>query len=198
MVDVSKFVSDESRRSVLKKGALATASAGVLGASADSVAAQEDDDDDADDGTDDWQKALLNVGQARPGRNFIITAPVLDWSPDVEEIEDNVWSDYNTRVIRYLNSDEQVLFWVAQEAELPEYSEENGYVVDAEGDTADDGTPQPEIYQMRREFSPFGDAAYVTVNFAPVGEDDEDGILEMDDWWLDDDDAEGTATPDGS
>jgi hypothetical protein len=194
MVDVSNFVSDESRRSVLKKGALATAGAGIVGASADSVAAQEGEGTESPEGS---QTALMNVGQARPGRHFVVTSPVIDWLPDVEEIQDAVWGDYNTRVIRYLNSDEQFLFWVAQDAELPEYDEQAGYVVDAEGDTAEDGTPQPEVYEFHREFSPFGDSAYVTLNFAPIDESEEDQILQLEDWWQAED-AEGTATPEGS
>lgn len=191
--DTTHIESDESRRSILKKGALSVGALTVGGVG--TAAAQEDDGgffDDDDDGEifdDQWRKALMYVGQARPGKRFVITSPVIDWTPDIGEIQDNIWSNYNTRTMRYLNSDEQHLFWVAHEAEIPEYDDEAGYVVDPEGDTGPNNSPQPEVYSMHSEWTPLGgDAAYITLNFTPVGEDEEDTLLETEDWWRDDDD----------
>lgn len=203
--DITELLDDQSRRSVLKKGAV---SVGALSLGAGAATAQSGEEGtnggnqtgtDGEDGLgDEFQKALMYVGQARPGSRFVITSPVIDWTPQIEEIRDNIWSNYNTRVARYLNTDEQVMFWVAQEAELPEFDEQVGYVVDAEGDTSQGGTPQPEVYQFHTEWSPFGDAAFVTVNFAPVGEDEEDDFLDLDDWWLDDgDDTSANGGTDG-
>lgn len=175
-----RLTGDSSRRSVLKNGVLATAGAGLAGASTGSGAAQIDDDDEVLE-DQEWDKAIMAVTQFQPRSRFIITSPVLQWNPDVEEIRDNVWSEYNTRAIRYLNTNEQVLFWQAHEAEVPNYNEEAGYVVDAEGDTFEDGTPQPEIFRMRGDASIFGDSGYVTVQFTPVGEDEEDELLDDED-----------------
>ncbi len=179
-----ELTGESTRRSVLKSGALATAGAGLAGVTSGGATAQ--DDDGLADGQE-WDKAIMPVGQFQPNSRFIITSPVLEWSPNVPEIRDNVWSEYNTRAIRYLNTNEQVLFWQAQDAEVPNFNQEAGYVVDAEGDTAPDGnTPQPEVFRMRAQYSPFGDSGYVTVNFTPVGEDEQDDWLDNDDWWYDD------------
>lgn len=184
--ELTDIGSDESRRSILKKGALSIGALAV-GASGPVAAQNQGDDDDVFD-DQEYDKGLMYVGQARPGARFVISSPVLDWNPDIEEIQDNVWSEYNTRVIRYLNTDEQVLFWQAHEAEVPDFSPEAGYVVDAEGATGPNQTPQPEVFRMHTEWSPFGDAAFVTVNFTPVGEDEQQDLLDDDDWWIDDDD----------
>ncbi|WP_226012051.1 hypothetical protein [Halomicrobium salinisoli] len=167
---LDKFA-DPTRRSVLKKGAAATAGLGLTAASSGSAAAQDDDEVLEDQ---EWDKAIMPAGQFQPRSRFIITSPVLQWNPRVEEIRDNVWSEYNTRAIRYLNSNEHVLFWQAEDAEVPNFNQEAGYVVDAEGDTFQDGNPQPEIFRMHSESALFGDSGYMTVNFTPVGEDEED------------------------
>lgn len=193
--DLTDVSNDQSRRSILKKGALSVGAL-ALGASGTAAAQNGDDDggffDDDNDGEifdDQYRKALMYVGQARPGKRFVITSPVIDWTPDIGEIQDNIWSNYNTRTMRYLNSDEQHLFWVAHEADIPEYDSSEGYVVDAEGDTGPNDTPQPEVYEMHAEWTPLGgDAAYMTLNFTPADEDTEDDLLDTEDWWLDDDD----------
>ncbi|WP_225333197.1 hypothetical protein [Halomicrobium urmianum] len=172
---LDKFT-DPTRRSVLKKGAAATAGLGLTAAGSGSAAAQDDGDDDIIDDRE-WDKAIIPAGQFQPRSRFIITSPVLQWNPRVEEIRDNVWSEYNTRAIRYLNSNEHVLFWQAQDAEVPEFDQEAGYVVDAEGDTFQDDTPQPEVFRMHSEGALFGDSGYVTINFTPVGEDEEDQLF---------------------
>lgn len=172
---LQRLTGESTRRSVLKSGALATAGAGLAGASTGGAAAQ-DDDDVLDN--QEWDKAIIAAAHFQPASRFIITSPVLQWDPNVEEIEDNIWSEYNTRAIRYLNQNEQVFFWQAHEAEIPNFNQEAGYVVDAEGDTFQDGTMQPEIFRMHSEGSIFGDSGYVTVNFTPVGEDEEDAFFD--------------------
>lgn len=180
------FVNGSTRRSVLKSGTLATAGL-ALGSG---TASAQDDGDTLD--TQEWDKAIMPLSQFHPASYFVITSPVIRWQPRVPEIRDNVWSEYNTRAIRYLNTDETSLFWQAQDAEVPEYDQQAGFVVDAEGDTGPNNTPQPEVFRMRAEYSPFGATGFVTVNFTPVGEDEEDSLLGNEDWWYaDDEDAVG-------
>jgi len=95
---------------------------------------------------------------------------------------------------RYLNTGQRAQFFMAEEAEVPEFDQEAGYVVDAEGDTTEQGTPQPEVFRMHQEWAPFGASRLATVNFTPVGEDEEDALLETEDWWIDGDGTEGTPT----
>ncbi|WP_436906611.1 hypothetical protein [Halosimplex marinum] len=191
---------EESRRSVMKKSALAAA--GTAAASGAGVAAAQDDDDDGDDAeAAESQKAILFTDSVRPRSDFVVTSPVIRWNPNVEEVRDNVWSDYNTRMIRYLGTGERATIFVAEEAELPEYDEEAGYVIDDAGDTADDGTVQPEVFTVQPEFTLFDtDGWLTTINFTAVGEDEEDDLLDNEDWWLDDEDDDngtGTATDSG-
>lgn len=185
---LNDLTGDSTRRSVLKGGALATAGVGLAGVTTGSGAAQDNGVVD----NQEWDKAIIAASHFQPRGRFIITSPVLQWDPNVEEIEDNVWSEYNTRMIRYLNNREQVPYWQAHQAEVPEYNQQAGYVVDAEGDTGPNKTPQPEIFRMHSEGSLFGASGYVTINFTPVSEDEEDDLLDDDDWWYDDDgDAAG-------
>ena len=193
MTDKTSFLEtltgDSSRRSVLKTGALTTAGLALTGVG--SAAAQ---DGDVVDGESD--KALMFADEFNPNSRFVITSPVIRWNPNVQEVRDADWSEYNTRMIRYLNTGQRAQFFMAEDAEVPEFDQEAGYVVDAEGDTQQD-TPQPEVFSMEQEWAPFGASRLVTVNFSPVGEDEEDDLLDDEDWWLDGDGG-GTATPDGT
>lgn len=168
MDDITDIVSDESRRSLLKKGALATAGAGLVG-TADAVAAGEDGaGDDGPDGDGGGSgEALVHVSQARPASRFVVTSPVLDWQPSVPGIPDDVWAAYDARVVRYLNTGERVLCWQASEATLPPYDLQAGHVVDA-GDATGDGRPRPAVFRFDAEPSRFRDAAYLAVEFVRV------------------------------
>ena len=191
MVDVSKFNSDESRRSVLKKGALATAGAGIVSGGIGSAVAQEDGGDDTEAS---GQKALIFQNNFRPFARFSFVSDVIDWVPNVEEVSNNVWSNYNVRMIRYLNTGEQVPFFVAQDAQIGQYDDQLGFVVDD-----DDDASQPQVYEMDKNFALFGDSPHiVTVNFSPVGEEEEDDLLDNEDWWQGTGAVgEGTTTPTG-
>lgn len=182
---LDRLTDDSTRRSVLKKGALATAGAGLAGISTGGAAAQVEDDGVVDD--QEWDKGIISTGQFQPRGRFIITSPVLRWNPRVEEIRDNVWSEYNTRLIRYLNTNDIVPFWQAHEAEVPDFNEQAGYVVDDEGDTFQDGTVQPEVFRMNADASLFGDSGYLTVQFTPVGEDEEEALFDDEGVFFEDD-----------
>ncbi|MFB6179366.1 MAG: hypothetical protein ABEI77_06550 [Halorientalis sp.] len=186
------LLDDSTRRSVLKTGSLAAAGLSVIGSG---TAAAQNGNGGVDQASD---KALLFADEFNPNARFVITSPVIRWVPKVEQVRDADWSDYNTRMIRYLNTGQRATFFMAEAAEVPEFDQDAGYVVDAEGDTTQ-GTPQPEVFQMNQEYAPFGASRLVTVNFRPVGEDEEDRLLGNEDWWLngtDDQTPTDTQTPD--
>ncbi len=189
---------ESTRRSVLKRGALATAAAGLAGVTSGGAAAQESDGTPGDDRN--LMSAIISAALYRPNARFFITSPVLDWSPKVPEVQDNVWSDYNTRVLRYLNTDQEAMFYQAHEAQIPQFDQEAGYVVDAEGDTGPNGAPQPEIFRMHPGFGLLGDSRYMAIRFSSVPEEEEDDWLDNDDWWYagKDEDAVGPDDVPGS
>lgn len=179
-----KFIGtdDDSRRSFLKKGVLAS-SALALGASG-TVTAQEDDGVRTGDIDDDW-KALIFVDNFHPNARFSFVSGVVEWTPNYGDVRDSFFSDYNTYQIRWLNTDEIVSLFVAEAAEIGEYDSDLGYVSDA-----DDDQNQPQLYEMNRPWTPFGDnERLITVNASPVDEETEDSLLETDDWWEETDDG---------
>jgi hypothetical protein len=169
-----RSVSDETRRSFLKKGAVATA--GVAAASG-TVSGQTDDGNIGD--LDDNWKALVFIDNFHPNARFAFVSGVVEWSPNYGDVRDSFFSDYNTQMIRWLNTDEVVPLFVAEDANVGEFDADAGFVTDVD----DDGN-QPQLFEMNREWTPFGDnERLITVNVSPVGEDEEDRILEDDNWW---------------
>ena len=179
-------VADESRRSFMKKGALATGGL-ALGVGGTGTAM-------AQDGIGEGGKGVIFTNAFHPAARFTFTSGVVDWNPNVPEVSDNFWTNYQTRMIRWLNTNEHVPFFVAQDANIGEFDEDLGFVVDY-----DDDQNQPQLFEMNREYTVFGDSpALLTVNFSPVDEEEEDAILENDDWWQDESQNgdEQTPTPD--
>lgn len=177
----------DARRSFMKKGALATGAL-ALG-SAGTATAQDDDGIDLDEA---GGKALITVDNFHPRGRFVFVSGVLDWNPSIPDVDDSIWSQYNTYQIRWLGTNEIVPLWVAQDADVGEYDQDEGFVPDV-GDDADEG--QPQAWEMNQQWTPLGDNdAMITVQFGPVDEDQEDAILDNDQWWGDDEDDE---TPTG-
>ncbi|WP_121820862.1 twin-arginine translocation signal domain-containing protein [Halostella salina] len=167
----------DTRRSFMKKGAVAAAGTGL--AMSGTAAAQE-----GSGGLDDEWKALIQESNFHPNARFAIVSDVVDWTPNYGDIQDSFFSDYNTRMIRWQNTGEVVPFWPANEANLGAFDGEQGYVGD--GDDSDDDHPQ--LFELNREWTPFGDNPdLITVSASPVNEDEEDELLDIDDWWNDED-----------
>ncbi|WP_247731080.1 hypothetical protein [Halovivax limisalsi] len=161
----------DSRRS-LKKGALASA---ALAVGASGTAAAQDDGDGLLD--DDWD-ALIHITNFNPDARFAFVSGVVDWKPNYGAVTDSWFADYNTHQIRWLNTGEVVPLFVAHDTEIGEYDEDIGFVPDT-----DDGN-QPQLFQMNKDWSPFGDnQEFIAVEGTPVEEEDEDSILEHEDWW---------------
>ena len=83
------------------------------------------------------------------------------------------------RIIRWQNTGETGPLFVAQDADVGQYDQGLGFVTDA-----DDDSNQPQLFEMDKEWSPLSASPrIVSVTFSPVDENDEDTILEGDDWW---------------
>ncbi|WP_227355214.1 twin-arginine translocation signal domain-containing protein [Haladaptatus salinisoli] len=163
-----------TRRTFLKTGALASVGTALaLGSGAAS----------AETGTNaaalqEQAKGLIFQNSFRPGARFVFTSGVVEWVPNVPEVQDNVWTNYQTRMIRYLNTNEQVPFFVARDANIGQFNENLGFVTDQQD------AQQPNVYEMDREFTVFGDSGFlVTANFSTIPENEETSVLENDDWW---------------
>ena len=102
---------DSSRRTFLR-GALAGGLA--LGAGANVALAQDGDDDQVD--TKRFE-ALVFPGSFHPGARFEVTSDVLNYTPVVPEGA-RTFGEHNSRVIKYLNTDERALFFPANAAEV--------------------------------------------------------------------------------
>lgn len=176
----------DSRRSFLKKGAVATGAL-ALGSSGAATAQRVQTDDSLDDG---W-KALIFISNYHPQARFTFVSGVVNWVPNYGDVRDSFFSDYNTYQIRWLNTDEVVPLFVAEDAPVSDsdYDEDLGFITDAEDDPN-----QPNVYEMDREYAPFGDnERLIEVEASAVGDDEEDAILETEDWWqVTDDNGGGT------
>ncbi|MBX0287456.1 twin-arginine translocation signal domain-containing protein [Haloarcula salinisoli] len=178
---------DDSRRDFMKKGALATGAL-ALGASG-TAAAQEDDDGLLEE---DWQ-ALIFISNFHPNGRFVFVSDVVEFTPNYGDVQDSFFTDYNTYQIRWLDTDEVVPLFVAEDAPIGSYDEDLGFI-------PDDDQNQPQVYEVDQEWSPFGDnERLVTLDVSPLDEDDEDALLDTQDWWQESDDAtNGTPTDDNT
>ena len=176
---------ESSRRSFMKKSAAGVASAALVGSGVGTAVAQDDGGGVLDEG---W-KGLIFTDNFHPQARFTFVSGVTEWTPNFGEVQDNWFSGYDTRMIRWLNTGEVVPLFVAQDANVGEYDQELGFVTDV-----DDDPNQPQLFEMDQEWTPFGDSPrLITVNVSPVPEEEEDNILEDEDWWQDAG-AEGTPT----
>jgi len=174
-------IGDDSRRSFLKKSAVATAGVGL--AASGTASAQDGDDDDYFG--QEW-KGLVFPQTFYPEARFSFVSDVVEWTPNYGDVRDSWFTDYNTRMIRWLNTGEQDQLFVAEDANIGDFDEDLGFVPDqGEGDDS-----QPQVFEIRPEWAPFGDNQdLITVNFSPADPETSDQILDADDWWVDQQDA---------
>ena len=172
---LDRVTDDESRRSFLKKSAV-----GVVGAGAAASGVASAQDGGVGEFFENEWKGLVFQQSFYPEARFTFVSDVIEWTPNYGGLDSNWFTDYNTRMIRWLNTGEQDQLFVAQEANIGEYDEELGFIPDVDGDDSD----QPQVYEIRPEFSLFGDDdRLVNVNFSPAEEETENQILDADDWW---------------
>lgn len=198
VTDEDGMFGSDSRRSFVKKSAV-TASALALGATGSAAAQDEAAGGETETGANPFDngegggEAIVQVSSFHPDAQFTFVSGVIDWTPDVPAVSDDVWDSYNTYQIRWLNTNQIVPIWVEQDATLGEYDEGLGYVPDDQDPT------QPQLYEMDQEWELFDEGNdLVEVTFSTVPEEEEDQILENDDWWQDDDVGSGTPTGTGT
>ena len=122
--------SGSTRRTVLKTGSAALAAAGLSATGLGSVTAQDDGGLFVED---ESSKGLMFENDFQPSGLFTIASPVIDYDPNVEEVEDELFDQYNMRTIRYIQPDTRnVPFFPQQDAPIGPYEEEFGFVVDDE------------------------------------------------------------------
>lgn len=182
---IDRIVDESSRRNFMKKGALATAGVGL--ATSGTATAQEEDDDDVFVNNEQAQCVMFQ-NDFRPGSEFVITSPVIDWSPRVPADLGTPFEGYNTRIISYRGTGDNVLFFQAQDAQVPNYNEEAGYVVDDDQTFGENEFTQPEVFSLWNDASFFeGTNRLVTATFSPTEEDFENDIWNDEDFDGDDD-----------
>ena len=180
---------EDTRRSFLKKGALATAGtvAGAGSAAGQETAGQETSSQEttaqegSDNGTifvdDEMFQGLMYSDQIRPLSNFYITSPVLNYTPNVPERLGGPVTEYNMRIITYVATAERVQLFVPNDASFPEYSDYFGYIVDDEGQYPEDEWHPPEVYTFTGEFQPYKDTDKLAqVKFAPLEQSAEEAL----------------------
>lgn len=190
MTDDNGLFGSESRRSFVKKGALA-GSALALGASG-SAAAQTDDDGTPTTPTDTAEEvdAVVQVSNFHPNGRFNFTSSVIDWTPTFPGVANDAWANYNTYMIRWLNTNEMVPLWVEQDANIEVFPPQAGFIPDEQ-----DPENQIQLYEMDPEMESFEDSDdVVQVGINPVSEEEAENIRETDDFY-DDQQGEGTPTP---
>ncbi|WP_379695495.1 twin-arginine translocation signal domain-containing protein [Halopelagius fulvigenes] len=172
--------SGDSRRDFMKKGALASGAVALgLGSSGSAVAQEDGGDDDDILLNDEKMDCIMYQNDFRPEAEFIITTPVVDWTPNAPANLGSPFEGYNTRMISYRNTGDKVLFFQAQDAQIPNYSEEAGYVVDDDESFGENEFTQPEVYSLWNEASFYeGTNRLVKANFSPVEEDYENSLFE--------------------
>ena len=100
----------ESSRRTFMAGALAGGLA--LGTGTNVALAQDEDEVDTKQ-----YEALIFAGSFHPGARFEVTSDVLNYTPVVPQGA-RTFGEHNSRVIKYLNTDERVLFFPANDAEV--------------------------------------------------------------------------------
>lgn len=132
---------------MLKKGALASSALLVGLSSTGAVAAQDDGSNEQNTGGD----GLMYTDEYHSQAQFRITSPVIEENPDVGGVSD-LWADYNTRMIEYLNTNEQMYFFPAEDADV------------SEGD----------VYEFGESFTLFDPGEFIETDFMPIDEESEE------------------------
>ena len=103
-----------SRRTMLKRGAVAASALCVGGAGVGGAAGQEE--------SPTGMRAMMYLDQVYPLARFRVISPSLDWTPAFESLPENVPrpinENYQTRMIQYRNTNERVLFFPRADVQI--------------------------------------------------------------------------------
>lgn len=186
---------ESTRRTFLKTGSLAVAGASLTATGLGVVTAQ-----DGDGGLFDEQNAsegLMYPAHFNPNGLFTITTPPIDNKPEgADGFFEGLFTDYNMRIIRYINPVTQnVPLFPQEEADIGQFEERLGFVVDDNFIQNDnvvlDGTPladlnenqlgqvRPRIFALAQNTEPFQDSDnLVSVQFSPIPQQEEQRVFE--------------------
>ena len=113
---------EDSRRSFIKKGALASGGLALGISGAGSAAAQADNETQSGTGSEEGsagvetgEEALIDSDEYREDAQFRVASPVIDETPAFEGF---TFGEYDTRAIEYVNTGERVLFYPRQDVEV--------------------------------------------------------------------------------
>ncbi|MDG5776797.1 twin-arginine translocation signal domain-containing protein [Haloarculaceae archaeon H-GB2-1] len=147
----------DSRRRFLQRSALAGSALalGVPGTTAAQETTESETTTSGGGAATGGGKAQMFNDEFRPGAQFRVKSPVIEQHPQIDGVsEGNFWSEYNTRIIEYLNTNEEVYFFPAEAAEIQ----------------------QGSVYELQTNFTLFADdvadEGVITVSFDEVGDDD--------------------------
>lgn len=127
----------DSRRTFLKKSAVTSGALLVGVSSADTVAAQDGGGD-----------ALMFTDEFYAEAQFRVISPVLNEDPSIEGFSE-IWNDYNTWMIEYLNTNEEVYLFPTEDAEISEGN----------------------VYQFGDNFSLFDPGELIAADFDSLGDE---------------------------
>lgn len=168
-----------SRRTLMKSIALTT---GALTTGVSETARGQEDDAEENDSNNTWE-GLIQTDNFHPFSQFALVSGVINWRPNYGDVRDSWFSNYDTYQIRWLNTDEIVPLYVTHDADIGEYDEDLGFI-------PADGQNYPQIYEMNEEWTPFSDnTRLITVNASRVSEEEQEGILETQEWWQNTEDS---------
>lgn len=123
-----------TRRGILKTGAMSLAAAGLAAGGVGTAGAQEDGGIPSDEELfveSEASEGLMFNRDFVPNGLFTIASPVIDFTPDVPEVEDELFDAYNARTIRYIRpGTRNVTLYPDDQATIGPYEEEFGFVVD--------------------------------------------------------------------
>lgn len=190
MTDENRVFGSDSRRSFVKKSLLAAGGAAL--AASGSVAAQQDGGTETtptEDGVEGPVDAVTLVSSFHPEGRFVFVSGVVDWTPQFPGVANDVWTSYDTYMIRWLNTNEIVPLWIERGATLGGFDENLGTITDFQD------TDEPQIFEMGAEMESLQDSnTVVQVQIEEVSEEVQDSILETDPWWQDVQTGSGTPT----
>lgn len=174
------IIGNETRRSFVKKGALASGAAALgLSSTGTTVAHQEENDDDDAVLEDEQFRVATFQNNFRGGARFIITSDVVEWVPNVPPNLGGPFTGYNTHFATYLNTAGRFPIFIADGAELDaQFDQEEGFFVDPDQSFGENEFVQPQVYALENKFSFYEDTDRIVTAYAnPLEEDAENAIF---------------------
>jgi len=152
MTETDTSHSTDSRRTFLKKSAVTSGVLMVGLSSTGTAAAQNDSNGQEPVQNGGGGEGLMYTNEFNGEALFRVISPVLNENPEVDTDDDIFDEEYNSRRIRYLNTDEEMYLFPTEDAEIQEGNiyqlsdsfslfEDNGELMEVEFDSATEDDP---------------------------------------------------------